>query len=152
MTERYEHNGTYTDSDNVVHDIGCGISMRLTKCGIPLTNRTYSNTPDNVTCPNCIATFPGWLLARINDPLVKTEEGYYVHWSYVRRRDTGELRKKYNEEHTQAAPPSYYYDKKYKKWALAFCAADSGGYDVQDFIFYFDSEEDILKYLKKENR
>lgn len=146
MTKKFAHGGTFTDDEGIIHSFGCKAS---TKCGLAVKDPTHGAYPDSVTCRECIATFPEWLLACIRNPLVWTKEGYYVHWRYVRWSDTGKLRDKKSEEHVAAEPPHYYYDREHKKWALTFLAADGGGHDVQNFTFYFGSEEDILKYLKK---
>lgn len=80
--------------------------------------------------------------------LIKTEEGYYVPKGYLYYSDTGERRCPEYEEHTCADPPSYSYNEETDKWYLSFSGADIGGYDVGEFDFYFDSEEDLLNFLK----
>lgn len=151
--EKFEHGGTFITNDGVVHSFGYGISP-TSQCGISARDQEqkHDGQVDDVTCPLCIAAFPGWLIECIKNPLVKTEEGYYVHWRYLRYGDTGKLRVEDHKEHVCAIIPSYHYDEKYKKWAFNFSGADLGGYDVQNFTFYFDSEEDILKCLKKEKK
>ena len=148
MTEIFEHAGTFTDDKGIIHSLGYGMSP-TTKCGNYVRRPiNHSAHPDDVTCQECIATFPKWLTECISNPLVKTEEGYYVHWSYLRYEDTGEPNEESHKEHSCATPPSYRYDAKHKKWALNFSGADFGGYDVQDFTFYFDSEKDIITFLR----
>jgi len=150
MAERFEHGGTFTDDNGIVHSFGHGMSP-TTKCGLNARNNIHHGArPDSVTCQDCLATFPEWLLECISNPLVETKEGYYVHWSYLRYEDTGEPNAESHKEHSCATPPSYCYDVKHKKWALNFSGADFGGYDVQDFTFYFDSEKDIITFLRKQ--
>jgi len=80
--------------------------------------------------------------------LIKTEEGYYVPKEYLYYED-GEKRDLAFEAHVNAPLPSYGYDEETKKWCLVFFGADFGGYDVQEFTVFFDSEEDLLKSLKE---
>lgn len=153
MSERFEHGGTFTDDNSIIHSFGYGLAPPLCKCGLNSTDHggktDHSGRPDDVTCQECLSTFPEWLIECIKNPLVKTKEGYYVYWGYLRYSDTGKPNAESHIEHSSAAPPSYRYDKRYKKWALDFSGADFGGYDVQDFTFYFDSEKDIITFLKR---
>jgi len=81
--------------------------------------------------------------------LIRTKDGYYIPRDYLYYGDTNEKRKPKHEEHCYADPPSYNYDKETGKWCLEFTSADIGGYDVQSFTFYFDSEEELLKFLRR---
>lgn len=67
----------------------------------------------------------------------------YLHYEDGERKPIG------IETHANAKPPSYCYDEKVKKWRLDFTGADSGGCNIADFAFYFDSEEDIFRFLKQ---
>lgn len=80
--------------------------------------------------------------------LVKAEDGYYFPREYIYFSDTGKRMRLGSEEHVNATLPTYSYDKETGKWCLTFCGADSGGYDVRLFDFYFDSEEELLSSLK----
>ena len=82
--------------------------------------------------------------------LIKTEEGYYVPKKYLQDCDGSKVDPG-SEEHVYAVWLSYYYDKETGKWCLEFVGADNSRYDVRNFVFFFDSEEDLLKFLKNED-
>ena len=60
-------------------------------------------------------------------------------------------------EHVNATPPTIKYieydgeGNKLGKWCLTFESADSGGYDVQTFYYYFNLWDDLLDFLMKED-
>jgi hypothetical protein len=67
---------------------------------------------------------------------------HYVPWSYCHFIHTGEPSP--GIEDANASLPSISWCEKYKKYKVEFNDADIGGYDVQPFVWYFDSLEDIL--------
>jgi len=48
--------------------------------------------------------------------------------------------------------PTLDFNEEYDMWCLDFQTADFGGYDVQDLQLYFETEEDVLKFLKGEEQ
>ena len=69
------------------------------------------------------------------------EQNYYVPKEYLESVEF--------LEHAIISSPMYIFDEETKKWRLSFCGSDLKGDDSQDFYFYFDSEEDLLKFLKE---
>jgi len=45
--------------------------------------------------------------------------------------------------------PSYRYDSATKQWELSFLETDSGGYDAVYTSLSFDSEEELIEFLKR---
>lgn len=80
--------------------------------------------------------------------LVK-EDNYYVPKKYLYYSDTGKKRIPDCCDHACAFPPHYHFDDESGKWCLRFASADFGGYDVTVLCFYFDSESDLLDFLKE---
>jgi len=85
--------------------------------------------------------------------LIETEEvqriKIYIPREYLYCKDSDEKLLIGLEEHSCAQPPSYGYDEEAGKWGLRFDGADAGGYNVRSFAFFFDSEEDLLRFLKR---
>lgn len=86
--------------------------------------------------------------------LVKID-GHYVPWSY---RHNSDLHKNKNTVIDTAGDPKYFEDinaglpkitwcDRYGKWKVFFTGPDIGGYDVQDFVWYFDNKEDIINAM-----
>ena len=53
------------------------------------------------------------------------------------------------EDSKNTDAPSYCYDQTTKQWELSFLGVDSGGYDAVESQLYFDSEEDLIEFLKR---
>ena len=45
--------------------------------------------------------------------------------------------------------PSYCYDQAIKQWKLSFLEIDPIGYDAVKASLYFDSEEELIEFLKR---
>lgn len=63
-----------------------------------------------------------------------------------------------DQDDSKAKPPFIKFDEEKQMWDLTFESGDSGGYDVEEFHYYFNSKADLLEYLnrmqkeKNENR
>lgn len=82
----------------------------------------------------------------------KAESGekihYYVPKGYEYFGDTGKKIKENDRiEDVNCLVPNVEFDKKSDKWALNFMGADSGGYDAQAFVYYFNNLDDILIFM-----
>jgi hypothetical protein len=67
-----------------------------------------------------------------------------LYWS-----DTKERKEDGHHEDVYAKLPTISWCEKYKKWGVEFVGADSGGYDVQHFVWYYNSHEDIIKEMMR---
>jgi hypothetical protein len=82
-----------------------------------------------------------------NKGLIKQDD-HYVPWKYQNfatvEKDkpmTGDY------EDCNVILPKISWCDKYKKWKLEFQGADSGGYDVETFVWYFDKKKDIISAI-----
>jgi hypothetical protein len=100
-----------------------------------MTDHEYKNFVSKYgLCKKCYVESKG---------LVKSGS-HHVPWDY--RYDAGtskEMESEYYDD-VNASLPSISWCEKYKKYKVEFSDADIGGYDVQPFVWYFDSLEDIL--------
>ncbi len=124
-----------------------------------------------IICPECNSTTdPVWAPAKKSAPslaakfiesegmcmecfkkskgLVKIED-HYVPWSYRNWADSPKKRSADDAEDINADLPEITYCKEHKKWKLEFTGADSGGYDVQLFTWYFDDLNSIFLKMNK---
>jgi len=97
-------------------------------------------TAKNSMCQECYKDSKG---------LIKVDN-HYVPWGY---RNHAELKgdspikeEEYFEDVHACLPTIEWCDTR-KKWKVCFDGADFGGYDVRDFVWYFDSKEDIIKEM-----
>jgi len=75
---------------------------------------------------------------------------HYVPWDYQNSIEfEGQEASKDAEyyEDVNASLPRISWDEHYKKWKLEFTGADFGGYDCQNFVWYFDTKEDIINAM-----
>lgn len=80
---------------------------------------------------------------------------HYVPWIYHHNINVNLEEKtikisKTNSEYIEdinSSFPKAEWDEEYKKYKVSFDGADFGGYDVEDFEWYFDTKEDILGAL-----
>jgi hypothetical protein len=79
-------------------------------------------------------------------PLIKVDN-HYVEWSYHHYGDTGEKTLDAHKEDLNAYLPHIEWCNIRGKFKVSFTAADTGGYDVINIVWYFDSTEDILKAM-----
>jgi len=79
-----------------------------------------------------------------------TEITYYVpkRYEYEGYNGVEERMEKEDFEDSHAEIPRVEFDNNLKKWALHFSGADTAGYDVQYFTYYFDSPGDILDFMR----
>jgi len=120
--------------------------MKCPQCKIDRSKATVPGTEKYIkergVCDTC------W---EENLPLIKRKEGYYVPGGYDIWPDTMEERIPNDCEDEKARPPRIEWSENKQKWALVFDSADCGGYDVQSFIYYFDTKKDIYAFLEEEN-
>lgn len=67
----------------------------------------------------------------------------YNFWPGLKKK-----RRVKDREDCCASKPEVEFDEKSGKWAFTFTGADSEGFDVQDFTYYFDDLNDILEFLE----
>lgn len=72
---------------------------------------------------------------------------YYVPKRYEYFGDTGKRMREGHEEDTNCFVPHVEFDEKSNKWVLHLMGADSGGYDVETFEYYFDDLNDVLTFM-----
>ncbi len=83
------------------------------------------------------------LIERTNGNRIK----YFISKYYEFYKDNGEVRSYEDIEDCRAVPPGIAYNKDLNKWCLTFDSADMGGYDVQEFEYYFDSLPALMSFL-----
>lgn len=113
----------------------------------PKCQKTFYNTtsitdyelledPDVMLCEECFHRSKG---------LVKVGN-HYVPWNYRFYRENG-INVPEDPEHFEdvnSSIPTIGWDEEFHKFTLSFAGPDYGGYDVQGFVWYFDSIADIL--------
>jgi hypothetical protein len=79
-------------------------------------------------------------------PLIKSDD-HYVRHSYRHYLDgSGDA-----HEDENASLPTITWDEHRKKWKVSFQAADCGGYDVFICEWWFDTKEDIINHMRRQN-
>lgn len=90
--------------------------------------------------------YPITLEYNLLDYLIKVDN-HYVSAKYLFYEDSGEERTNYIEDKNASLPRIVFHNDS-GKWIVAFDSPDIGGYDVQEFEWYFDSVEDIIKEME----
>lgn len=120
----------------------------------------------NITCPVCGRVFTSTIhsytvqfiqnLGKCEDCALKAKglikvDDHYVPWSYRNSLDP-------NGSEEPAEDSDFFEDKNAKLpfvevenglLKITFHGADGGGYDVQEFIWYFNTWDDIIKAMTK---
>lgn len=79
--------------------------------------------------------------------LIKQDD-HYVPWKYQNFCEIkGDTSMTGDYEDCNVILPKISWCERYKKWKLEFQGADSGGYDIETFVWYFDRKEDIIKAI-----
>jgi len=80
---------------------------------------------------------------------------HYVLYSYrtdVKSDGSEKHRIEQHFEDVNVTFPKISWNESYEKWQVKFDGADFAGYDVQHFVWYFDSVEDIINEMKENGR
>jgi hypothetical protein len=122
-------------------------------------DNTFRDLPDMVRCKQCNKYLDGYVNHPNEHDSTLCDEcwehnqglvpclGHYVPWSYVYWSDTLKRREVAHHEDIHAKLPTISWCEEFKKWKVSFTGADSGGYDVQHFEWYYNSREDIIKEM-----
>lgn len=78
--------------------------------------------------------------------LIKVDD-HYVPWKYRNYSDTLKPTEPNYYDDVNAKMPKVEWCDKYKKYKFTFQGADFGGYDYDEFEWYFDTKEEIAKLI-----
>jgi len=86
--------------------------------------------------------------------LIKIGNHYvsYGYRNYINSDGSEEPAEEEHYEDVNAFLPKISWNGFYRKWQVKFSGADSGGYDVQNFIWYFSTLEGIINEMKGNGR
>ena len=87
------------------------------------------------------------LIKRTHKDEYEEEIYYYVPKEYEYQRNGERIQRGFIED-AACKPPHVKFDDELKKWALHFSGTDFGGYDAQNFVYYFDNLNDILIFIE----
>ncbi len=88
-------------------------------------------------CDDCVEESMG---------LIKVDN-HYVPWGYRNHADTLEPTGPDYYDDVYAKMPKVEWCDKYKKYKLTFHGTDFGGYEADEFEWYFDTKEEIFELI-----